>query len=359
MAEPGAAALLQADQVALPQTTEPSLLQIEGLVVEFTTDDGVVRAVNGVSLAMNPGEIVGLVGESGCGKSVTAMSILGLIRHPGHIVEGSIQFRGRDLLRVPAAELRSIRGGEIAMIFQDPMTTLNPVMTVGAQIVEALRLHQKITKARARSRATELLTTLGVPGAEVRFGQYPHEFSGGMRQRAMIAMAIANDPALLIADEPTTALDVTIQAQVLEVLRTAQRGSGAATLLITHDIGVVAELADRLVVMYAGRVVEQADVGDIFREPRHPYTLGLLTSIPRVDVEDDELRPIPGAPPDMLAPPTGCAFHPRCPLARERCRVEQPRLEAVDGSHSTACHFHQELIGADGRQLFTATEATT
>ena len=336
-----------------------ALLQIDNLVVDFATDDGVVRAVDGVSLVVNPGEIVGLVGESGCGKSVTAMSILGLIRPPGRVTDGSILFRGRDLRGMPAAELRTIRGGQIAMIFQDPMTTLNPVMTVGAQIVEALRLHQKISRARARSRAVELLTMLGVPDPQMCYGQYPHQFSGGMRQRAMVAMAIANDPELLIADEPTTALDVTIQAQVLEVLRTAQRGTGAATILITHDLGVVAELADRLVVMYAGRVVEQADVHTIFREPRHPYTLGLLTSIPRIDVEADELWPISGSPPDLLAPPTGCTFHPRCPLARDVCRTERPLLEQVAEGHRTACHFHQELIGADGRDLFSASQART
>jgi len=334
------------------------LLAIEDLVVEFTTDDGVVRAVDGVALVINPGEIVGLVGESGCGKSVTAMSILGLIRPPGQITGGSIHFRGQDLRTMPVAELRRIRGGQIAMVFQDPMTTLNPVMTVGAQIVEALRLHQKISKAQARNRAVELLKMLGVPSAEMGFCQYPHQFSGGMRQRAMIAMAIANDPALLIADEPTTALDVTIQAQVLELLRTTQRPAGAATLLITHDLGVVAELADRVVVMYAGRVIEQAGVGAIFAGPRHPYTLGLLTSVPRVDVEDDELRPIPGSPPDMLAAPAGCAFHPRCPLVRQRCRNQRPPLEEVADGHWTACHFHQELIGADGRVLFAASEVS-
>jgi oligopeptide/dipeptide ABC transporter ATP-binding protein len=334
------------------------LLVIEDLVVEFTTDDGVVRAVDGVALVINPGEIVGLVGESGCGKSVTAMSILGLIRSPGQITGGSIHFRGQDLRTMAVAQLRRIRGGQIAMVFQDPMTTLNPVMTVGAQIVEALRLHQKISKAQARNRAVELLKMLGVPSAEMGFGRYPHQFSGGMRQRAMIAMAIANDPALLIADEPTTALDVTIQAQVLELLRTTQRPAGAATLLITHDLGVVAELADRVVVMYAGRVVEQAAVGAIFDEPRHPYTLGLLTSVPRVDVEDDELRPIPGSPPDMLAAPAGCAFHPRCPLVAQRCRDQRPPLEEVADGHWTACHFHQELIGADGRQLFAASEVS-
>jgi oligopeptide/dipeptide ABC transporter ATP-binding protein len=331
------------------------LLAIEDLVVEFTTDDGVLRAVDGLALVVNPGEIVALVGESGCGKSVTAMSILRLIRPPGQITSGSIHFRGADLRALPAAEMQRLRGGQIAMIFQDPMTALNPVMSVGAQIVEALRLHQEISKAQGRVRAVELLGMLGVPSAQEGFGRYPHEFSGGMRQRVMIAMAIANDPALLIADEPTTALDVTIQAQVLQLLRTAQRPAGAATILITHDLGVVAELADRLAVMYAGRVVEQGEVGEVFAQPRHPYTLGLLTSVPRMDVEDDELHPIPGSPPDMLAPPPGCAFHPRCPLARQLCRDQRPALQPVGGGHAVACHFHEELIGADGRELFAST----
>ncbi|MEV0155824.1 ABC transporter ATP-binding protein [Micromonospora sp. NPDC050686] len=324
------------------------LLAIEDLAVEFRTEDGLVRAVDRVSYEVHPGEVVGLVGESGSGKSVTAMSVLGLIRQPGRIAGGSIRFRGRDLRTASEREMRAVRGGEIGMIFQDPMTALNPVMTVGAQIVEALRLHQRrMSGAAARKRAVELLSLVGVPNPDTRFGQYPHEYSGGMRQRAMIAMAIANDPVLIIADEPTTALDVTIQAQVLRLLRTAQREAGSATILITHDLGVIAELADRVVVMYAGRVVEHGDVHTIFSAPRHPYTVGLMGSLPNLAEQGAPLRPIPGSPPSLLDPPGGCPFHPRCTLSqgRQRCRVERPTLIAVGAAHASACHFHDELAG--------------
>jgi oligopeptide/dipeptide ABC transporter ATP-binding protein len=319
--------------MGMPQSAEP-LLAIDDLAVEFQTDDGVVRAVDGVSYEIRPGEIVGVVGESGSGKSVTAMSTLGLVRPPGRITRGAIRFRGRDLRSMSARQLRRIRGGEIAMIFQDPMTALNPVVPVGSQIAEAVRLHNPGTNAAQ------------VPSPKTRYRQYPHEYSGGMRQRAVIAMAIANQPALLIADEPTTALDVTIQAQVLELLRTAQRETAAATMLITHDLGVVAELADRIVVMYAGRVVEQGDVRMIFTTPRHPYTVGLMASKPRMDAEVGTLRPIPGSPPSLLAPPPGCPFHPRCALAanRDRCRTERPDLALVGADHLSACHFHDELV---------------
>ncbi|RIQ37365.1 ABC transporter ATP-binding protein [Jiangella rhizosphaerae] len=327
------------------ENTEP-LLVIDELAVEFRTDEGVVKAVDGASFTIDRGEIVGVVGESGSGKSVTAMSILGLVKS-GRRAGGTIRFRGRDLGELAGKELRTIRGAEIAMIFQDPMTALNPVVTVGKQIVEALRLHdRKLSKDAARDRAIELLALVGMPDAAARFKQYPHEFSGGMRQRAMIAMAIANGPSLLIADEPTTALDVTIQAQVLDLLRVAQQETQAATLLITHDLGVVAELADRVVVMYAGRVVEQGDVTTVFTAPRHPYTVGLLESLPRLDRDVDELHPIPGSPPSLLAPPPGCPFHPRCPLARDRCRTERPELRVVGNGtavHRTACHFAEEL----------------
>ncbi|MBB5785441.1 ABC transporter ATP-binding protein [Jiangella mangrovi] len=333
--------------MTLDATTEP-LLVVDDLAVEFRTDEGVVKAVDGAAFTIDRGEIVGVVGESGSGKSVTAMSILGLVKS-GRRVRGAIRFRGRDLAALPAKELRAIRGAEIAMIFQDPMTALNPVVTIGRQIVEALRLHdKKMSKAAARDRAIELLALVGMPDAPARFKQYPHEFSGGMRQRAMIAMAIANGPSLLIADEPTTALDVTIQAQVLDLLKIAQQETQAATLLITHDLGVVAELADRVVVMYAGRVVEQGDVTTVFTAPRHPYTVGLLESLPRLDRDVDELHPIPGSPPSLLAPPPGCPFHPRCPLARDRCRTERPDLRVVGNGtaiHRTACHFAEELAG--------------
>jgi len=347
--------------------TEPPLLSIENLVVDFATDDGLVHAVDGVSLTVRTGEIVAVVGESGSGKSVTAMSILGLIRTPpGVIRDGRIVFRGEDLRTVGDERLREIRGADVAMIFQDPMTALNPVMTVGQQVAEALRLHDRdLSQDAARARVVELLREVGVPDAETRYGQYPHEFSGGMRQRAMIAMAVANDPDLLIADEPTTALDVTIQAQVLDLLRTAQRETGAATILITHDLGVVAELADRVVVMYGGRVVEEAGVHSLFARPRHPYTAGLLASVPRADL-DGELMSIPGSPPDMSDPPSGCAFHPRCPMARERCRTERPELLEISDASDTsgasgqgevrrsACHFADEL--AEARALYAVGE---
>jgi oligopeptide/dipeptide ABC transporter ATP-binding protein len=321
------------------------LLKIESLSVEFPTDGGVVHAVDGVSLSVWPGEIVAVVGESGSGKSVTAMSVLRLLHEPpARVTCGTMSFRGEDLRTMSAAELRAVRGGPVGMIFQDPMTALNPVMTIGDQIAEAVLLHQrKPDKRAARTRAVELLRLVGVPDPGQRVRQYPHEFSGGMRQRAMIAMAIANDPDLIIADEPTTALDVTIQAQVLALLRKAQAETGAATVLITHDLGVVAELADRVVVMYAGRVMETANVLDLFKNPRHPYTLGLLASLPRMDVETDQLDPIPGNPPNMAEPPAGCPFHPRCPMARDICRRDRPDLFDIGDGRRSACHFHEEV----------------
>jgi oligopeptide/dipeptide ABC transporter ATP-binding protein len=323
--------------------TEP-LLRIEGLSVDFRTDDGVVHAVTDVSLAVRPGEIVAIVGESGSGKTVTAMSVLRLLPKAAEVRADAIAFRGTDLRTLSAAELRAIRGGPVGMIFQDPMTALNPVMTIGGQVAEAVLLHQRRPDRKAAwRRAVELLGLVGVPDPAERVKQYPHEFSGGMRQRAMIAMAIANDPDLIIADEPTTALDVTIQAQVLALLRKAQAETGAATILITHDLGVVAELADRVVVMYAGRVVETAGVRELFAEPRHPYTKGLLASLPRMDVDVDQLDPIPGNPPNMADPPTGCPFHPRCPMARDRCRTDLPPLLEIGAGRSSACHFHDEL----------------
>ncbi|MDG4821402.1 ABC transporter ATP-binding protein [Asanoa sp. WMMD1127] len=320
------------------------LLRIDGLSVEFRTADGVVHAVTDVSLAVAPGEIVAIVGESGSGKTVTAMSVLRLLGKAATVKADAIAFRDTDLRTLSASELRKIRGGPVGMIFQDPMTALNPVMSVGAQVAEAVVLHQrKPDKKAAWQRAIELLRLVGVPDPAQRVKQYPHEFSGGMRQRAMIAMAIANDPDLIIADEPTTALDVTIQAQVLALLKKAQAETGAATILITHDLGIVAELADRVVVMYAGRVVETAGVGELFAEPRHPYTKGLLASLPRMDVDVDQLDPIPGNPPNMADPPAGCAFHPRCPMAREVCETDRPPLFEIGGGRRSACHFHEEL----------------
>jgi oligopeptide transport system ATP-binding protein len=327
-------------------TSEP-VLSIQDLVVEFSTEDGVVKAVDGVSYDVHAGETVGVVGESGSGKSVTTLSILRLIpQPPGKIVGGKALYKGRDLLKIPIEELRKLRGGEVAMVFQDPMTSLNPVHKVGDQIAEAIKAHDStVDPDRARQRAVELLSLVGVPNAKDRYDQYPHEFSGGMRQRGMIAMAIANSPTVLIADEPTTALDVTIQAQIIEVLKTAQRETAAAIVLITHDLGLVAELADRVVVMYGGRVVELADVHTIFDRPRHPYTIGLMESLPRLTGEDEPLRPIPGQPPSLINIPPGCAFHPRCFLSRgrARCRQEVPELRPVGDGQLSRCHFAEEL----------------
>ncbi|MFO8074666.1 MAG: ABC transporter ATP-binding protein [Actinomycetota bacterium] len=325
--------------------TEP-LLSIRDLVTEFDTPDGVVSAVNGVSYDVFPGETVGVVGESGSGKSVTVMTVLGLIgQPPGRIAGGEILLEGRDLLTLSAKAMRKVRGDEIAMIFQDPMTSLNPVLTIGAQISEALLVHRDMSEDAARQRGIELLELVGVPNAEQRYDQYPHEYSGGMRQRAMIAMAIANQPKVLIADEPTTALDVTIQAQVLEVLESAKRETNAGTILITHDLGLIAEMADRVVVMYGGKVVEMGTVDEIFHAPRHPYTLGLLSSLPRLDVDLERLEPIVGSPPSLINLPPGCAFHPRCSLGRgrERCRREVPELVGVGDGHIAACHYTEEM----------------
>jgi oligopeptide/dipeptide ABC transporter ATP-binding protein len=333
-------------------SSEP-ILSIRDLTVEFDTEDGVVHAVTGVTYDLFPGEVLGVIGESGSGKSVSVMSVLGLIP-AARIASGEALYKGRDLLTLPADELRELRGEEVAMIFQDPMTSLNPVLTVGVQIAEAIRTHNpSVKEEEARKRVVALLALVGVPNPEQRYDQYPHEFSGGMRQRGMIAMAIANAPSVLIADEPTTALDVTIQAQIIEVLRTAQRETHAATILITHDLGLIAELADRVVIMYAGRVVELGDVFTIFRTPRHPYTVGLMNSLARLEGEQEWLEPIPGQPPSLVTPPPGCAFHPRCiqSQGRARCRTEIPELRNFgEGEvHSSACHFAEELSAAHVR----------
>ena len=326
------------------------ILSVRNLVVEFATPDGAVHAVNGIDYDLYPGETLAIVGESGSGKSVSAMALLGLIpQPPGRIASGTAHLRGRDLLAMRRKELRAVRGREIAMVFQDPMTSLNPVLTVGAQITEALAVHEpEQSDEERRRRVIELLALVGVPDPDERIDQYPHEFSGGMRQRAMIAMSMANRPAILVADEPTTALDVTIQAQVLDVLRAAQKETQAATILITHDLGVVAELADRVAVMYAGRIVELADVETLFARPRHPYTLGLLASLPRLDLDLARLSPIPGQPPSLIDLPPGCPFHPRCRLSRgrERCRTELPPLSGTDRpGQRAACHFWDEMEG--------------
>ena len=325
------------------------ILELHDLTVEFKTEDGVVHAVTEVSYDLYPGEILGVVGESGSGKSVSMLAVLGLIpMPPGRIANGEALYKGKNLLEMPKGELRKLRGGEIAMIFQDPMTCLNPVLTIGNQISEAVQIHNPGTgDGDALKRSVELLDLVGVPYPERRVEQYPHEFSGGMRQRAMIAMAIANNPSVLVADEPTTALDVTIQAQIVEVLKAAQRETHAATVLITHDLGLIAELADRVVVMYAGRVVELGDVYTIFNSPRHPYTIGLMNSLARLDTDQERLEPIPGQPPSLVNRPPGCAFHPRCAQSqgREVCRTDIPELRAFGegGEHHSACHFSDEL----------------
>src|SRR2546423_1813454 len=326
------------------------LLSIRNLVVEFRTEDGIVHAVDDISYDVYPGEILGIVGESGSGKSVSTMSILGLIpQPPGRILSGTAMFKGRDLLKLKKRQLRKVRGNEVAMVFQDPMTSLNPVLKVGDQLGEAIKTHHpKESDDEIGKRVVDLLRLVGVPNPEVRVDQYPHEFSGGMRQRAMIAMSISNSPSLLIADEPTTALDVTIQAQVIEVLKTVQAATNAATILITHDLGLVAELCDRVLVMYAGRIVEAGDIFTIFSAPRHPHTIGLMDSLPRLTADEEWLRPIPGSPPSLINRPPGCAFHPRCFLSqgRMRCREEVPPLRRTDESdHLSACHFAEELRG--------------
>ncbi len=316
-----------------------ALLEVDGLKTQFFTQDGVVKAVDGVSFYVNEGETLGIVGESGCGKSVSVLSVMRLIpQPPGKIVGGEVKFEGEDLLKMSDEEIRRVRGNKIAMIFQDPMTSLNPVLTIGRQINEALELHLGMKKEEANRRSAELLSMVGIPEAEMRLKDYPHQFSGGMRQRAMIAMSLACSPSLLIADEPTTALDVTIQAQIVELVRRLRDEIGMAVIWITHDLGVVAGLADRMMVMYAGHVVEEAAVKEVYGNPRHPYTLGLLGSLPRLDeVREERLTSIEGLPPDLIALPPGCPFEPRCEYAVDRCREERPELAPVGPRHRIAC----------------------
>ncbi len=315
------------------------LLDIKNLTTRFYTDDGVVHAVNGISYTLEEGGMLGIVGESGCGKSVHALSIMRLIPSPpGKIEEGEIWFDGRDLLKVSEADMHHVRGAEIAMVFQDPMTSLNPVYTVGFQIMEALKLHQGMNDAQARERAGELLALVGIPEALQRLDDYPHQFSGGMRQRAMIAMALSCNPKLLIADEPTTALDVTIQAQIVDLVRRLQDQLGMAVMWITHDLGVVAGMAKKVNVMYAGYIIERGNVKDIYGRPRHPYTIGLLGSLPRLDAAPGtQLISIPGLPPDLIALPPGCPFAARCTYVEDRCREEMPPAEEVEGENHTVC----------------------
>jgi oligopeptide/dipeptide ABC transporter ATP-binding protein len=320
------------------------LLEVRDLRVSFNTEDGVVRAVEGVSFTLMPGEVLGIVGESGSGKSVTMMSVLRLINDPNAVFEGEVLYKGRDVMSLPEDRMREVRGGDIAMIFQDPMTSLNPVYKVGDQIIEAILAHQKLGKAAARSRAVELLHQVGISQADRRADDFPHQFSGGMRQRAMIAMALANDPDILIADEPTTALDVTIQAQILELIAELKDEFSSAVILITHDLGVVADIADRIAVMYAGRIVEFGRKRELFYDPQHPYTWGLLGSIPRLDrPKADRLHSIAGMPPSLIDPPAGCRFRPRCPHAFDRCH-EEPALEVRHGApgHEDRCWLDGE-----------------
>ncbi len=315
------------------------LLEVEDLHTQFFTDEGIIRAVDGVSLELEAGQVLGLVGESGCGKSVTSLSILGLIPDPpGRVVRGQVRFRGVDLLRLGPERMRRIRGNEIAMIFQDPMTCLNPYMTVGRQVGEVLELHQGKSRTSARDEVVRLFTMVGISDAADQIDAYPHQFSGGMRQRVMIAMALACNPALLIADEPTSALDVTIQAQILELIGTLREKSRTSIILISHDLGVVAGLADRVAVMYAGRIVEEAPAERLFGNPQHPYTRGLLRTIPRLDAAaTHQLEAIPGRPPHPVHRPGGCPFRLRCPLAHEPCAGAYPPVVAVEPGHRTAC----------------------
>jgi oligopeptide/dipeptide ABC transporter ATP-binding protein len=315
-----------------------ALLEVRGLQTHFASERGVVRAVDGVDLRLERGRTLGIVGESGCGKSVTALSIMGLVpQPPGRIAGGEVRFEGEDLLKAPVQRLRDLRGDELSMIFQEPMTSLNPAFPVGEQIAEAILRHKKVNQAQAASQAIEMLRKVRIPSPEVRAREYPHQLSGGMRQRVMIAMALACNPKLLIADEPTTALDVTIQAQILELMRALREELGTAIILITHDLGVIAELADDVIVMYAGMVVERCAVPWLFAEPQHPYTIGLLGSIPRLDLEQERLSAIEGFVPDAAAMPEGCRFHPRCPFSIEKCRQEQPPLTEITPHHFAAC----------------------
>ncbi len=329
------------------------LLEVKDLRTQFRTDDGVVKAVDGVSFSVEKGQTLGIVGESGCGKSVTCLTIMGLNPRRSTISSGQALWKDRDLLSMSSNELREVRGNEIAMIFQDPMTSLNPVHTIGHQLVEAVMLHQDVTKKAARARAVELLKAVGIPRAERRIDDYPHQFSGGMRQRVMIAMALINNPDLLIADEPTTALDVTTQAQILSLMEKLQDEFGSAIIMITHDLGVVAEIADDVVVMYAAEIVEHGTVDEIFKKPQHPYTWGLLGSLPRLDADVERLVQIQGQPPSLLNPPAGCRFHPRCPYVMDVCKNEKPQLAISnsESAHLQRCWLDQETKDREGAKL--------
>jgi len=334
-----------------------ALLEVRDLKTYFETDDGIVKAVDGVSFSIEKGKTLGIVGESGSGKSVTCLTIMGLNARKHTITSGEAIFNGKNLIGMKPSQLREIRGNDIAMIFQDPMTSLNPVHSIGTQLIEAIQLHRDVSTKVAKARAVELLKAVGIPRAERRIYDYPHQFSGGMRQRAMIAMALVNDPDLLIADEPTTALDVTTQAQIMNLMRRLQQEFGSAIIIITHDLGVVAEAADDVLVMYAAEVAEQAPVHKLFSRPHHPYTWGLLGSLPRLDADVDRLVQIPGQPPSLLHPPRGCRFHPRCAYVMEKCRQVDPELVPIstDPEHLQACHLDEATKDREAAKLLEAT----
>jgi len=335
-----------------------NLLEIRNLRTSFQTEDGRVQAVDDVSLSIKPGEVVGLVGESGCGKTVTSLSILQLLATPPASIDGGeIIFNGTDLLKLSPEELRRIRGNDIAMIFQEPMTSLNPVFTIGNQLMEAIQLHQQLTGSALRARAIEMLKLVGIPRAEEVIDEYPHRFSGGMRQRAMIAMALSCNPKLLIADEPTTALDVTIQAQILKLMQELRGRIQTAVLFITHDLSVIAEMADRVLVMYAGKVVEKADVFTLFHESQHPYTQGLIRSRPAIDTEQDRLLYIPGNVPNPLEMPGGCPFHPRCPHAMQICQGAMPPRRTLKDGHAVSCWLHEDVPADQTAPLHRVAES--
>jgi peptide/nickel transport system ATP-binding protein len=319
------------------------LLKIENLKTYFRTEDGIVKAVNGMDFELYPGETLAIVGESGSGKSVTSLSLMHLLDENGFIPEGKIIYKGQDITKLSQNKMRKVRGNEISMIFQEPMTALNPVYTIGEQIMEMIKLHLKMNEKEARARAVDLLQKVGIPEPAKRIEQYPHELSGGMRQRAMIAMALSCDPSVLIADEPTTALDVTIQAQILELMNKLQDDYGMAIIFITHDLGVVAEMSDRAIVMYGGEIFEKGDIVDIFKKPRNPYTWGLMNSIPRIDVDKEKLWAIPGSVPSALNFPKGCKFANRCFLATEKCNNEHPELQEVGENHLSRCFYIDKL----------------
>jgi peptide/nickel transport system ATP-binding protein len=335
------------------------LLEVDDLRTHFRTDDGIVKAVDGVSFSIEKGETLGIVGESGSGKSVTCLTIMGLNSKRNAVSTGKALFKGEDLLKASGRRLREIRGNDIAMIFQDPMTSLNPVHTIGKQLAEAVVLHNDVTHKESRARSLELLKAVGIPRAERRIDDYPHQFSGGMRQRVMIAMALINNPDLLIADEPTTALDVTTQAQILKLIDRMQAEFGSAVIIITHDLGVVAETADDVVVMYAAKIAERAPVDELFTRPRHPYTWGLLGSLPRIGVDVDRLVQIPGSPPSLLHPPAGCRFHTRCPHVMSVCRTVEPDLERSphEAAHLDACHLDDATKQREAAELLVTMTA--